>query len=115
MPPPATPTGSWSWTRAGSPPRASTATISPRFSASNGWQASGVPHSLRRRIGDHRGEIGFRNDPVPDQRPAGELADGGALLDEIDLEPKQHAGLDRQAELRAVDRHEINQLAGAGE
>ena len=39
----------------------------------------------------------------------------GALLDELDLEPEQHAGLDRRAELGAVDRHEIDELARAGE
>ena len=48
-------------------------------------------------------------------RPAGELADARALLDELDLEPEQDAGFDRLAELHAVDRHEIDELARAGE
>ena len=39
----------------------------------------------------------------------------GALLDELDLEAEQDAGFDRLAELHAVDGHEIDQLAGAGE
>ena len=50
-----------------------------------------------------------------EHRPAGELADARALLEEFDFEAEQHAGLDRLAELHAVDGHEIDELARTGE
>ena len=60
-------------------------------------------------------KLALGGDLAIEDRPAGELADAGALLDELDLEAKQDAGFHRLAELRAVDGHEIDQLAGAGE
>ena len=56
----------------------------------------------RRRIGDHRGEIGFGGELAVDRGPAGELAHRRPLLDELDVELEQAAGLDRGAELRAL-------------
>ena len=69
----------------------------------------------RWRVRDHRRELRFGNDLAVDQRAAGKLADAGPLLDELDLEPKEHAGLDRSAEFRPLDGHEIDQLAGVRE
>ena len=68
-----------------------------------------------RRIRDHRRELSFGNDLAIDQRAAGELADAGPLLDELDLEPQKHSRLDRGTEFRALDGHEIDQLAGVRE
>ena len=50
-----------------------------------------------------------------DQCATGKLADAGAFLEELDFEPEQHARLDRLAEFRAFDRHEVDQLAGSCE
>src|SRR5690606_13563409 len=71
--------------------------------------------SGRRRIRDHRGEARLGRELAADDCPPRELAHAGALLDEFDLEVEQHARLDRRTELRALDRHEIDELAGAGE
>src|ERR671912_2781567 len=69
------------------------------------------PGSACGRVRDHRREIGFGGQLIADQGAAGELAHAGPLLDELDLEPKQHARLDRRPKLGALDGHEINQLA----
>src|SRR5947209_6772657 len=66
-------------------------------------------------IGDHRREVRLCNELALDAGAAGELAHAGALLDEFDLELEQHARLDGRTELRAVDGHEIDELAGSGE
>src|SRR3569623_20197 len=71
--------------------------------------------SARRRIRDHRGELAFGCDFAVEHRLAGKLAHATAFLDELDLELEQHTGLDGFAELHAVDRHEIDQLARSGE
>src|SRR5688572_15126741 len=70
---------------------------------------------LRRWIGDHRREIGLGGELAVDQRPAGKLADAGALLDEFHLEAEQATGLDRLTKFRPLDGHEINQLAAVRE
>ena len=67
------------------------------------------------RVRDHRGEFAFGRDFAVEQGPPGELADAGPLLEELDFEPEEDARLDRLPELHVVDRHEINELAGAGE
>src|SRR5438270_7599605 len=66
-------------------------------------------------IGDHRREIRFGGEFAVDARATGELADARPLLDELDVEPEQDARLDRLTELRAFDRHEIDELARPGE
>src|SRR4051812_2692926 len=100
---------SWSWIGAGSPPRGSTGRIWLRSSGSSGSEVCGRP-SGRRRVRDHRREIGLRGELVADISLAGELTDAGALLDESDFEPQQDARLHRLAEFGAVDRHEIDEL-----
>ena len=102
----AMPTGWSSWTRAGSRPTASRRScwqpMIPRVfgieRSEDGWraepaQAAGGSAIIAVKLAS-RGELAV------DQRPAGEFADRAALLDELDLEAQQHAGLDRRAELR---------------
>src|SRR5947209_7218516 len=67
------------------------------------------------RIGDHRREVRLGGKLAVDARSAGELAHARALLHELDLKLEQHARLDRGAELRPFDGHEVNELARAGE
>src|SRR3982751_616438 len=71
--------------------------------------------SVARRGRDHRGEFAFGGDFAVKHRLAREFAHAAALLDELDLEAEQHAGLDWFPELHAVDRHEIDELARPGE
>ena len=67
-----------------------------------------------RRVGDHRREIGLGRDLAVEQGAAGKFAHARPLLNEFDLEPEQATRLNRNAELRAFDRHEIDELAGPG-
>jgi vitamin B12 transporter len=73
----------------------------------------GGPRSVFGRIGDHRGEVCLGHHLALDQCSPCELANRRSLLHEFDLEPEEHARFDRSPELRALDRHEIDQLAGA--
>ena len=75
------------------------------------WQPGRLRSGVRRRVRDHRGEIGLGGELVADKGLAGELPDRPAPLDQIAFEAEQHAGLDRRAELRILDRHEIDELA----
>src|SRR5436309_3945216 len=67
------------------------------------------------RIGDHRREVRFCDELALDAGAPGEFADAGAFLDEIHLELEQHSRFDRGAKFRPFDRHEIDELARAGE
>src|SRR5689334_5265130 len=67
------------------------------------------------RIGDHRREFRLGRELPVDEGAAGELTDGRALLDKLHFEPQEHARFDRLAELRPIDRHEIDELARTGE
>src|SRR5579884_2333449 len=88
----------------------------PSFRARSGSNVTAVAGvSGARRIGDHCREVGFGGELPVDARAPRELAHGGALLDELDIELKEDARLDRLAELRAFNRHEIDQLAGVRE
>src|SRR4051812_37946838 len=93
--------------------RSSMAKRSGACSKSNAARACGS--LVRRRIRNHRGEARLGGELAFDQHPPRELADLAAILDQVDLDTQQHAGLDRLAELRPVDRHEIDELARAGE
>src|SRR6266496_2499522 len=66
-------------------------------------------------IGDHRREVRLGGELAVDACSPRKLADAGALLDKFDLELEQHARLHRLTELRAVNGHEVDELAGAGE
>src|SRR6185369_3184861 len=67
------------------------------------------------RVGDHRRELALGRNFAVEDCAARELADPRALLQELDLEAKEDAGLDRLPELHAVDGHEVNELARASE
>src|SRR5438045_4362603 len=100
------PTARFRWTKR--PPAWWPASASKRSSGSRPRGAAG--RSGARRIGDHRGETGLGGQLPVDRSPAAKLADRRPLLDELDVELEQAAGLYRVAALRPFDRHEIDQL-----
>src|SRR5579864_2797588 len=66
-------------------------------------------------VHDHRGEDGLCHELVAAHRLALEFPDIAAMLLALDLNVQLIAGNDRAAEARAVDTHEIDELAlGAG-
>jgi hypothetical protein len=74
-----------------------------------------VRRTALKRVGNHRRELRFGRDLALNGRTTGELADGRSLLGEFDLELQQDARLYGLAELRGLDRHEIDELAGVRE
>src|SRR5689334_13684216 len=94
-------------------PTCSTSTI--RMSSATGRSRARCTRALGWRIGDHRAEFALGGYFAVEQCASGELADARPLLDELDFQAEQDSGLDGFAELHAVDRHEINELAGASE
>src|SRR5205814_10725446 len=66
-------------------------------------------------IGDHRGELAIGGNFPIQSRLTRELADSRSFLDEFDFELQQVARFDGLAEFHPVDRHEVDELARAGE
>src|SRR3990167_10189992 len=71
--------------------------------------------SILGRIGDHRNALRLGRQSALDHRLARELAYRAANLRELHMEVDKATRLDRRAELRTLNAHEIDELSGAGE